>query len=162
MILLQLTKTILNRFKRKENYKMNYEFMKKFKPENNTIKEFKYWIVVIREKQITLGSMIIILKREVPSVADMLPEEAAEFPEIVKWFENLTKELYGAEKFNYVIAMMKDSFVHYHAIPRYSKVIHKYGLEWQDSCWPGLIQFKPVKFDDAVIDQIKEDMRNHK
>lgn len=140
---------------------MNYEFMKKFKPESNTIKEFNYWIVVIREKQITLGSMIIILKRDVPSVADLLPEEAAEFPEIVSWFESLTKDLYGAEKFNYVIAMMKDNFVHYHAIPRYSKAIHKYGLQWEDNCWPGLIQFKPIEIDKNIIEKIKNDMRNY-
>ena len=138
---------------------MKYEFMKKFKPETNIVKEFTYWIVVIREKQITLGSMIIILKREVPSVADVLPEEAAEFPTVVRWFESLTKKLYGAEKFNYIIAMMKDSFVHYHAIPRYSKAIEKYGQTWEDICWPGLIQFKSIKIDDEVLEQIKEDMR---
>ena len=138
---------------------MKYEFMKKFKPETNIVKEFTYWVVVIREKQITLGSMIIILKREVPSVADVLPEEAAEFPTVVRWFESLTQKLYGAEKFNYIIAMMKDSFVHYHAIPRYSKAIDKYGQTWEDICWPGLIQFKPIKIDDEILEQIKEDMR---
>ena len=140
---------------------MNYDYMKKFKPETNTIKEFKYWIVVIREKQITLGSMIFVLKRDVPSVADLLPEEAAELPQVILWFEKLTKNLYGAEKFNYVIAMMKDNFVHYHAIPRYSRSVKKYGMQWVDSCWPGLIEFKPVQFENDTIEMIKNDMRNY-
>ena len=32
--------------------------------------------------------------------------------------------------------MMKDEFVHYHAIPRYSKVVNAYGREWIDEDWP--------------------------
>ena len=79
---------------------MNYEFMKKFKPDTNTVKEFEHWLVVIREKQVTLGSMIFILKREVPSVADMLPEEAAELPIVASWFESLTKRLCCPENEN--------------------------------------------------------------
>ncbi len=138
-----------------------YEFMKKFKPEQNTIKEFKYWIVTIREKQITLGSMVFLLKREIESVSEMYPEEAAEFPMVVQWFEKTVRGSYGAEKYNYVIAMMKDSFVHYHAIPRYSEEIERYGKVWIDPCWPGLIQFKNIEVDDEINRQIIEDLRNY-
>lgn len=138
-----------------------YEFMMKFKPNQNTIKEFKYWIVTIREKQITLGSMVILLKREIKSVSEMYPEEAAEFPLVVQWFENTINNLYGADKYNYIIAMMKDSFVHYHAIPRYSKVIDMYNKLWIDDCWPGLIQFTNIEVDSAVNQQIINDLRKY-
>ena len=47
-----------------EEKKKKLEFMSKFKPETRCIKEFKYWIVCIREKQVNLGSSVILLKRE--------------------------------------------------------------------------------------------------
>lgn len=40
-------------------------FMKTFNPEERCIKEFKYWIVCIREKQTTLGAAVFLLKREI-------------------------------------------------------------------------------------------------
>lgn len=140
---------------------MNKEFMNKFNPEINTIKEFNYWTVLLREKQVTLGAAIIILNREIPSVSEMLSEEAAEFPIVAKWFEKTTRELYGAEKFNYIIAMMKDDFVHYHAIPRYSKNIDRYNMVWKDTCWPGIIELKSDKTDKAILELIKTDMRQY-
>ncbi len=135
------------------------EFMKKFKPEKNMIKEFSYWAVLLREKQVTLGATIIVLKREVKSFSQMTADEAAEFPKVVEWFENLSANLYGAEKFNYVAAMMKDNFVHYHAFPRYSQVFSRYGVEWRDVSWPKVIEFLDVKFEDKVLEEIKKEMR---
>lgn len=136
------------------------EFMKKFKPEQNLIKEFKYWVVLIREKQVTLGSSIIILKREVDSIANVTSEEFAEFPNVVAWFEHVTKNLFGAQKFNYVVAMMKDNFVHYHAFPRYGETFNKYGVEWKDDAWPKVIEFKDIKCEREVIENIKKEMRS--
>lgn len=136
------------------------EFMKKFKPEKNTIKEFQYWLVVLREKQVTLGASVIILKRNIPSISQMTAEEAAEFPRVIDWYEKLSKELFGAKKFNYVVAMMKDNFVHYHAFPRYDKMIFKYGVEWTDSQWPKVIEFLDVKYDNVVLEKIKKEMRD--
>lgn len=54
----------------------------------------------------------------------MLPEEGAEFPEVIKWYEKLCREKFGTIKFNYIITMMKDPFVHYHAFPRYDKKVN--------------------------------------
>ena len=57
----------------------------------------------------------------------------AEFSEVCKWFEEKTSQLYGAEKWNYCAMMMKDEFVHFHAIPRYSKKINYYDIIHIDS-----------------------------
>ncbi len=111
----------------------NLEFMKKFRPEELCIKEFKYWIVCVRQKQTTLGDVVILLKRETQNVSGMLPEEGSEFPEVIKWYEELCREKFGAIKFNYMIMMMKDPFVHYHAFPRYDKVINLFDMEWKDN-----------------------------
>lgn len=140
---------------------MNMEFMKKFKPEENALKDFKHWIVVIREKQVTLGDAVIILKRNIPSMAEMAPEEAAELPIIAKWYEERIKSIYPAEKFNYVAAMMKDNFVHFHVFPRYSKNIMWYGINWADEEWPRVIKFKNVEIPRDVLDEIKADIREN-
>lgn len=70
----------------------NLEFMKKFRPEELCIKEFKYWLVCVRQKQPTLGDVVILLKRETENVSGMLPEEGAEFPKVIKWYEELCRE----------------------------------------------------------------------
>lgn len=110
----------------------NLEFMSKFEPATRCIKEFEHWIVCIRGKQVTLGAAVILLKRETPSVANMLPEEAAEFPQVIKWYEDVCIRKFGAIKFNYMVMMMHDPFVHYHAFPRYDKKINLFDREWED------------------------------
>ena len=37
------------------------------------------------------------------------------------------------KEFNYMIMMMKDPFVHYHAFPRYDKVINLFDMKWKDN-----------------------------
>ena len=108
----------------------NLEFMKKFRPNELCVKEFKYWIVCVRSKQVTLGDVVILLKRKTENVSGMLPEEGAEFPEVIKWYEELCREKFDAIKFNYMIMMMKDPFVHYHAFPRYDKNINLFDIDW--------------------------------
>lgn len=140
---------------------MDLEFMKKFRPNELCIKEFKYWIVCVRAKQVTLGDVIILLKRETENVSGMLPEEGAEFPEVIKWYENLCREKFGAVKFNYIIMMMKDPFVHYHAFPRYDKNINMFGKEWEDKETSyTLINFGTIeKSDDEILFKIRDYMK---
>ena len=111
-------------------------FYDKFKPESMTLKEFDNWVVVLRPKQQTLGDAVIILKTEHPFIGEATCEEFSEFPKVVEWYENKCRSLFGAEKFNYLAAMMKDNFVHFHAFPRYSKEIEMYGETWIDNDWP--------------------------
>ena len=111
-------------------------FYDKFKPEEMTLKEFKHWIVVLRPKQLTLGCAVIILKDEHSFIGEANGEEFAEFPEVVAWYENKCRELFGAEKFNYLAAMMKDNFVHFHAFPRYSHEIEMFGEKLVYVYWP--------------------------
>lgn len=137
----------------------NLEFMSKFKPETRCIKEFEHWIVCIRGKQATLGDAVILLKRETPSVSGMLPEEGAEFPKVIKWYEDVCTKKFGAVKFNYIIMMMKDYFVHYHAFPRYDKDVNLFDIEWKDNDWPGAVNFKDgIELEEDKLQEIKEYM----
>ena len=109
-----------------------YDFMKKFKIDEYCLKEFKYWVVCLREKQVTLGSCVILLKREVDSLGKITNEEMCEFIEVCKWYEDVCKNKFGAVKFNYLIRMMKDNFVHYHAFPRYLCEFEMFGERFSD------------------------------
>ena len=89
----------------------------------------------------------------------MLPEEGAEFPEVIKWYENICAKKFGAIKFNYLIMMMKDNFVHYHAFPRYDKDVILFDMEWKDNDWPGAINFKSgIELTEEKLNEIKDYM----
>lgn len=133
-------------------------FMKKFRPDELCVKEFKYWIVCVRQKQPTLGDVVILLKRETKNVSGMLPEEGVEFPEVIKWYEGLCRKKFGAIKFNYIIMMMKDPFVHYHAFPRYDKTINMFNVEWEDKST--LTNFASTEvLDDELLFKIRDYMK---
>lgn len=128
-------------------------FYEKFKPDVYTIKDFNNWVIVLREKQVTLGSAVIILKNEYSNIGLASQNDFCEFPEVVNWYEQKCRELFDAEKFNYLAAMMKDNFVHFHAFPRYSKAIKINGTTWKDEYWPGIVDTKAEK---CPIDTLNE------
>jgi len=63
-----------------------YEFASRFNREDLFLKEFNYWILILRPVPVTLGSCIILLKRSCPSLAEITPEEMAEFPKVCNSF----------------------------------------------------------------------------
>ncbi len=139
----------------------NLDFMKKFKPEKTCLKEFKYWIVCLREKQATLGAAVILLKRETNSLGNVLPEEATEFPKVIKWYEETCQKKFSPIVFNYIILMFNDKFVHYHALPRYDKEINLFGMTWQDIDYPRMVNLKrDGPLDEAKLIEIKKYMQN--
>lgn len=135
-------------------------FYEKFKPEIMTLKEFKYWVVVLRGKQQTLGDAVIILKNEHPFIGEATAEEFAELPEVIAWYEGKCRELFGAEKFNYLAAMMKDNFVHYHAFPRYSGEKEMFGVVWQDTDWPRPVTPAGVVPEEEVVNNLLKAFRD--
>jgi len=136
------------------------QHLKAFAPEKTLIKEFKYW-VVLQRPQFTLGACFFCLRRNIPSLAQMTADEAAELPKVIAWFEETCIRLYGAEKFNYLALMMKDFFVHFHAFPRYTKTVKRHGVSWSDVHWPVSIKMDlavPVSCDNLVLEKIRKEM----
>lgn len=135
-----------------------YEFAGRFHREDLFLKEFKYWILLLRPVPVTLGSSIILLKRECPSFSQITSEEMAEFPLVCSFFENRCKTLYGALKFNYHANMMKENFVHFHAFPRYDKSIERYCIRWEDKDWPKKCSANyTMEVSDSVLYDIRYD-----
>lgn len=136
-----------------------YEFMKAFNPEENIIKEFNYWVVLVRVDQVTLGDCLIVLKSGKPTFGELDRDESAELQDVLGWYENKCRNLFGAVKFNYIAAMMRDNFAHFHAFPRYSNSIVRYGINWVDEMWPRVIQFTPHPTEKDILQRIKADLQ---
>lgn len=134
-----------------------YEFAGRFNRQELFIKEFNYWILMLRPVPITIGSSIILLKRECFSLADVTKEEMTELIEVCGYFEEKCKLLYGAVKFNYHADMMKDSFVHIKAIPRYDKPVIKHGMNWIDKDWPLTESLTKTEVSEEILQEIRKD-----
>lgn len=140
-----------------------YEFVGRFHREDLILEEFQYWILLLRPAPITLGSAVILLKRQCSSFSQVTSAEMAEFPQVCSLFENRCKTLWGASKFNYHANMMKEEFVHFHAFPRYNERIERYGVLWEDKDWPKKCSATyTVKVSNAILYQIKEEFLGEK
>lgn len=54
--------------------------------------------------------------------------------------------------------MMRENFVHFAAIPRYSKEIDMYNRVWIDNDWPKRTTLTKIDVDFNTLMKIKEDM----
>lgn len=134
-----------------------YEFLGRFNREDLFIKEFHYWILMVRPVPVTIGNCIILLKRQCFSLSEVSKEEMAEFPDVCRFFEESCTSLYGAVKFNYHANMMKENFVHFKAIPRYDKVVIRHGIKWVDEDYPSTEQLTKHKVSEEILQSIKND-----
>lgn len=138
------------------------ENLAKFQPDRLTIKEFDHWLVTVRLKQVTLGAAVFLLKRNEPTLAGLRDKEAKELPRVVGWYETAAERLFKAERFNYIAAMMKDPFVHVHALARYSGERTFAGRSWVDGAWPKAATLDDVATADAELDALVKAFRGLK
>ena len=95
-----------------------------------------HWSVLLRPKQVTLGSMVLVARDDVRSLGGLSVSAAQEFPLIVAAIEAALRESLGAVKFNYLCLMMVDPQVHFHVIPRYEVPAQLDGQSYPDAFWP--------------------------
>lgn len=134
--------------------------MTKFDVANLGIKEYEYWILALRAKQVTIGSCVILLKRECPFISELTDSELIEFKLVAKDWETIINTTFKPDKFNYIAAMMKDPFVHFHAIPRYREPREFDGVTFKDTSWPGLITFGNISTPENVLRNVRKLLGN--
>lgn len=108
------------------------------------LKEYSHWVALLRSEQVTVGSLVIAAKSEATNLGGLTEEEWSEFAAVSQEAEALLREVFGAEKFNYLALMMKDPNVHFHLIPRYSAPVSVNGHEYPDQDWPTKTELEPV------------------
>ena len=105
------------------------------------IHEYEHWLVLLRENQVTLGSVILCAKSDVEEFS-ALPECAySEMSRVVQDIERVLGSTIEYEKINYLMLMMVDPHVHFHVFPRYSGSRSLGNLIIPDHGWPAAPQF---------------------
>ncbi len=115
---------------------MAHETLKKFGYPETTIKEYPNWTLLLRPKQVTLGSLVLVKSSNEERFGDLSESAFKELRIVIHEIEHNLTKIFKYEKINYLMLMMVDPHVHYHVIPRYSKTIHFNGESFVDSDWP--------------------------
>jgi diadenosine tetraphosphate (Ap4A) HIT family hydrolase len=125
------------------------EFRSKFRVDEFEVYSNGSWTLSVRPNQPTLGACVISLNRHALHLSDVTSSEMAELAEIISKFEGAIKSSFNHNIMNYLMLMMVDHHVHYHAVPRYGGERRFSGLVWVDNGWPAL----PAMGDDQHKDQ---------
>lgn len=128
-------------------------------PFYGVIKEYEHWVVLFREKQVTIGSVIIMAKdTQKQSLGSLSAEAWSEFGAVTHDVEAMLTAAFGAEKFNYLALMMYDPEVHFHVIPRYSKPVEFAGITFTDPDWPEATKRIALPLGDETLQAIEKEL----
>jgi len=109
------------------------------------------WTVLLRPKQPTLGSLVLVCREPVHAFADVSAQGFAEMRQLIGLIEATLREVVVYERINYLMLMMVDPDVHMHVIPRYQATRSFAGVEFADAGWPGPpVLDSAVSLDDAT------------
>ncbi|MDR0913389.1 MAG: HIT family protein [Methanobrevibacter sp.] len=135
----------------------------------NLILETEYWKLFLAPSQRYLGTSVLSLKRECPSLKDLNNDEWEEFIKFVKTIETLYNKLFKPDLFNWGCLKNK-SFrdknpkpeIHWHIHPRYGKSFEFMGVKFEDKEFGYPPSGKEVKIDEnvqiAIVNLIKENL----
>lgn len=110
--------------------------LKKFGYPNSLVKSYKYWNLLKRPSQTTLGSLILISKGEEHHFSQLSQNQMSELKPIITEIEQKLKARFDYSKINYQMLMMNDPEVHFHIFPRYDSHVTFCGLDFEDKFWP--------------------------
>jgi diadenosine tetraphosphate (Ap4A) HIT family hydrolase len=110
------------------------------------------WTLSLRPWQLTLGSMIISVKKPIATFAEVADGDG--FLKLVALAERISLKTFGASKVNVVCLMMQDPIVHFHIIPRYAAPVDRFGLEWIDVDWPKPPNFRAIETQEDILKNI--------
>jgi diadenosine tetraphosphate (Ap4A) HIT family hydrolase len=138
------------------------QILKTFNSKDFLIKEYENWYLLLRENQVTIGSLVLIEKKFHTRLSNVSNESFIEFGDIVREIELTLEQLFNYKKINYLMLMMKDKQVHYHIIPRYYEDKSYESILFHDTGWPGLPDLSnPNIVDKSLKLKLKKLIRNH-
>jgi diadenosine tetraphosphate (Ap4A) HIT family hydrolase len=108
----------------------------KFEYPESLIKEYKFWVVMIRPEQVTLGSLIIFYKDDIENLSEIEIEGYKELKIVISDIEYCLKKIFNYDVINYLTLMMIDKNIHTHVIPRYSRPFYFKSQQYSDKDWP--------------------------
>ena len=98
--------------------------------------EYAWWVVLLRPKQITFGTLVLASKSDADSLGALEPEAYAEMAHVTRDLQAALKSVVANDKINYICLMMVDPQVHFHVIPRHHTPRDFAGRRFADAFWP--------------------------
>jgi|SRR3989338_815959 len=123
----------------------------KFGYPDSLVKEYAHWILLARDEQLTLGSLILVSKEEVVVFPKLSEQSFCELHAIMKEIEAILESLFTHDRINYLAFMMFNPLVHMSIIPRYANDRVFNGIVFKDRSWPGLPNFTFVNPTDKEL-----------
>jgi diadenosine tetraphosphate (Ap4A) HIT family hydrolase len=121
----------------------------KFGDPDTRIAQTAHWTVLLRPKQPTLGSLVVVCREPVQQFSAVSAAGFADLQHVVKGVEGMLRQVVDYERINYLMLMMVDPDVHFHVIPRYSESRQHQDVAYPDAGWPGPPQLEPSIVPDA-------------
>ena len=108
----------------------------KFGYPRTLIREYDHWCVLLRPRQPTLGSLVLVCTQEETAFSQISKSAFSELKDITRDIETSLTVFHPYEKINYLMLMMVDPDVHFHVLPRYGSVQSFNRIEFPDKGWP--------------------------
>lgn len=122
----------------------------KFGDPHNRIAQGEHWTVLLRPRQPTLGSLVLVCREDVQAFSALSTAAFIELQQMVRGAEAALRAVVGYERINYLMLMMVDPDVHFHVIPRYAGTREFAGVSFPDAGWPGPPALEPAVVPDAA------------
>jgi diadenosine tetraphosphate (Ap4A) HIT family hydrolase len=136
------------------------ETMQTFGYPGTLVKEYEHWVMLLKPKQTTVGTLVLVEKSEATHLGELSRESWAEFADVSRDAEAWTRQAFGAEKFNYLALMMKDPNVHFHFVPRYSQSVEVGGESFADVDWPSKTELGNIELNEAQLNEIRTKLQS--
>lgn len=109
----------------------------KFGDPDTRLAQHGTWLVLLRPRQVTLGSLVAVCSEPVQAFGALSPRAFADLGLAVGAAERALKRLFSYDRLNYLMLMMVDRDVHFHILPRYATAPSFAGQSFPDLDWPG-------------------------
>lgn len=116
----------------------------KFGDPQTRVAQTHSWTVLLRPKQPTLGSLVLVCREPVQAFSAVSAAAFADLQHVVQGVERLLRQTVDYERINYLMLMMVDPDVHFHVIPRYSGARRFADIDYPDTGWPGPPALEPA------------------
>ncbi len=116
----------------------------KFGDPYTRIAQNRSWTVLLRPRQPTLGSLVIVCREDAAAFSALSADAFADLQQIVRGAEVALRQVVAYERINYLMLMMVDPDVHFHVLPRYQAPREWGGTAFPDAGWPGAPVLDPA------------------
>ena len=134
--------------------------IRKFGHPTTLIADYRYWVVLLRPQQATLGALVLACKGPATAFSEIGAEACQELAKVTRDIEATLKDRFAYDKINYLMLMMVDREVHFHVLPRYAEDRAFAGLTFTDPGWPAVPALGSfTEIGDSVLLALRDHLR---